>query len=492
MFASPVLRLRSLGKSRTGLRRSRSSSTAIAVTTSFVTIALAATACTGAEDVSVRVSPTVTEEGPSLVASVADIERARADDPFFEVTRDVNPEIPALVGSSEQDRVMGDVMGLGGLATETIDGEPLLPGICAGAAARIVRSGANKELPVSVKWFGCNDDRGSIDGAAELVGELRAEDAFAIVPLASRAFFDEIALNETRVPYVGVGSQYCGVENSFGFSAVGATACPVLDVFGLTVASSGVIRAYLDGTGRSGPIRVAHIVDNSPTGEELARVRLVEIEAAGAERVAVETDLGLFPSEEELVAATDRILADDPTVVLLELENTADLYVALRDAGFDGDLVGTQYGDPALLAADPRLHAAVAGSYQVVQGVAVLGQSGAWPALRADAEANGDDLSDIGLGYVYGYVSMDIFLAALDRVPGTPSAEAFHDVINGGWMYPGLPEVSCRVPWPMAHLVDTPCASVVRVLERESGIVESVLPLTEFDVIARPVDEADE
>lgn len=453
------------------------------------TLSLVAGACSGGDDVSVRVTPTVTEETPSLVASVADVERAREADPYFEVTGAVNPDIPALAGSSGSDRVVEDVLELGGLATETIDGEPFLPGICAGAAARIVRSGRNKELPVSVKWFGCNDDRGSIDGATTLVDELRAEDAFAIVPLASRAFFDELTLNEDRVPYVGVGSQYCGVENSFGFSAVGATACPVLDVFGLTVASSGVIRAYLDATGPTGSVRVAHIVDNSPTGEELARVRLVEIEAAGAERVAIEADLGLFPSDEELAAAASRLLAEDPTVVLLELENSADLYGALRDAGFDGDLVGTQYGDPALLAADPRLHAAVAGSYQVIQGVAVAGDGGAWPVLRADAEANGDDPADIGLGYVYGYVSMDIFLAALDRVSGVPSAEAVHDAINGGWMYPGLPEVSCRVPWPMAHLVDTPCASVVQVLDREAGTVAPMLSLTEFDVIARPVDE---
>lgn len=439
---------------------------------------------------SVRVSPTATTESPSLVASVADVERARAADPFFEVTGSVNPEIPALVGSTEQDRIVDEVMKLGGLATESIDGEPLLPGICDGAAARIVRSGRNGELPVSVKWFGCNDDRGSIDGAAGLVGELRADDTFAIVPLASRAFFDEVALNEARIPYVGVGSQYCGVENSFGFSSVGATACPVLDVFGLTVASSGVIRAYLAATGKTAGVRVAHIVDDSPTGEELARVRLVEIEAAGVERVAIEADLGLFPTDEELAAAADRLLAEDPTVVLLELENSADLYTALRDAGFDGDLVGTQYGDPALLREDPRLHAVVAGSYQIVHGAAVVGSDGAWPKLRADAEANELDPSTIGLGYVYGYTSMDIFLAALDKVDGVPSAEALHDVINGGWMYTGLPEVSCRVPWPMAHLVDTPCSSVVKVLDREIGLVESVLPLTEFDVIARPVDEA--
>jgi len=459
--------------------------------TALLIAALIATACSGDEDLSVRVSPTATPESALLVASAADVERARAADPYFEITGAVNPEVPPLVGSGDQDRLAGEVMKLGGLATETIDGEALLPGICDGAAARIVRAGRNEELPISAKWFGCNDDRGSIDGAAELVGELRADDVFAIVPLASRAFFDEIALNEARIPYIGVGSQYCGVESSFGFSSVGATACPVLDVFGLTVASSGVIRAYLEVNGEGAPVRVAHIVDNSPTGEELARVRLAEIEAVGAERVAIEADLGLFPSDEELAAAAERLIAADPTVVLLELENSEDLYPALRAAGFTGDLVGTQFGDPALLRSDARLHAAVAGSYQIIQGAAVAGDGGAWPALRADAEANGYDPTTIGLGYVYGYASMDIFLAALDVVEGPTSAEAVHDVINSGWTYPGLPAVSCRVLWPMAHLIDTPCSSMVLVLDREVGLVDPVLALTEFDVIARPVDEVD-
>lgn len=451
------------------------------------------TACSdSSEPVALRVNPTPTvfEE---VVSSSGEIAAARARDPFFEISEAVNPDVPLLVGTTDADRTpVGDAMQLGGLATETIAGAAHLPGVCDGATARLVRSARDSDLPVSIKWMGCNDDQGSSDDAAQLLDEMLERDAFAIVPLVSLAFGDQAGLNDARVPYFGSGSQYCGIESGFAFSLSGAQTCPVLDVFGLTVASSGVVRAYARARGANEGLRIAHVVDGSPTGDELARIRLLEMQHVGAERVALDNSLGLFPSDDEFAALADSLTATEPDLILIEADQAEGLYRALRALAFSGDVVGTEYANPSLLQDDPDLHATVAGSFQVVQGIAVSGESGAWSRLREDAVANDVDPSTIGLGYVTGYVAMDMYLLALAEVDAPLSAESLHDLINSGWQYPGLDAVACRASWPIAHLAETPCSSMVQVLHPDDGFVRTALPLTEFDVLVAEVAQAEE
>lgn len=434
--------------------------------------------------------PTPTE-APALPTDSEATELVIGDGMFAEIEARLQPNIPALVGSDQVDVFQPtDMIRLGGVVTETIDGLPIRPGICAGAKARLDGAVQRDESEFTFDWIGCVDDSGFVDRTDSAMDRLRFEDPFAVVPLDSARFTAETALTDAQIPYVGSGGQpvFCGVERGFGFAPGGAAACPVLDVLGITT-SGPVLQAWATATGTDpAGLRVAHIVDGSVSGRERARSRALEVEQLGAEMVLVDSTIAFAASatDEELAATSAALLPLDIDVVIVELAGADAVYPFIAAAGFSGAVVGVDL-DPALLEDDPALAQRLQGTFQVVPSVAVVSDGSAgWAQLESDAQDLLGSAEGIGLGFVQGYVAMDFFLAALATIEGPVDQLRFHDAINRGWTYPGIDGVACASDWPAAHLLAAPCASVVAV--DGSGILTSMLGPTPFPLLLLDTD----
>jgi len=423
------------------------------------------------------------------------VEEVKAPTMFDAVDALVNPDVPARTeGDGTDDGILGpdDPIVIGGLVTETIDGEPVLPGICAGAEARLARAAVNQELTRPVEWLGCTDDAGFPDRFDVGLDRLLFREPMAIVPLISDTFFAAERLNTEAVPYIGLGSQpaYCGIENGFGFGIGGALNCPVLDVVGVTT-SGPVIQAWLAATETSGTgLRIAHVVDGSVSGIERARSRAFEIASVGAELVVVDdTLLGAAHNDADLDRVAAGIAATAIDLVVVEVSQAQGLYQRLRAAGYEGAILSTEF-DPAAFASSPDMRVDLADTWHVINGISVLPQAEAGEQLVTDAFSIGYDPQTIGAGFVVGYASIDVLLAALAEMDATgtpPSSLHLHDTINRGWRYPGIPGLVCEADWPTAHLLSVPCASVVRV--DTSGAATEAAPPTLVELLVKGADD---
>jgi hypothetical protein len=104
--------------------------------------------------------------------------------------------------------------------------------------------------------------------------------------------------------------------------------------------------------------------------------------------------------------------------------------------------------------------------------------SPAWATVLADAARVEVASSDVGLGFVQGYLAADLFVSSLAATPEPLTAEAWFTTVNSGWWYGGLGELACGGWWPAGHIVDHPCVSVARV-DTGTGTLTSLLGLRE-------------
>lgn len=458
-------------------------------------LALVVAACSGSEADAPEAAAEATATPEVTAADSAGQEPEDApeigDGMFAAVDARLLPNVPALAGSVAVPSFgPTDPIRVGGVVTETIDGLPIRAGICDGAEARLAGAMARSETEYVIEWLGCADDAGFADRTQSAMDRLRFQEPFAIVPLDSEPFRDDELLNAENLPHIGSGTQpfFCGIERGFAFAPAGAAECPVLDVLGLT-ASGPVLQAWATATGvDTAGLRVAHIVDGSVSSRELARSRALEVTELGAEMVLVDSTIAFAASADDadLAAVAAALLPLNVDVVVVELEGAEAFYPFLAAAGFDGAVVGVEL-DPNLVTGDPVLATSYVGTFQVVHGLAVVPDASVgWQQLQADAGLVTVDSGPIGRGFVQGYVAMDFFVQALAATAAPVDQLRFHDTINSGWHYPGIEGVACASDWPTAHLVATPCASVVQIDER--GILTSMLPPTQFPLLLVDAD----
>lgn len=416
---------------------------------------------------------------PAVNGQMSVAEAAAAYGP---VASAVRPVVPGFEAEGEAGRTES-IIRIGGVATETRAGKTFRKGRCAGAIARLQQAAADDRLPAAIEWLGCEDDEARSSNSSDAVEDLMAKGAFAVVPLASESFFTPSELNNARIPYVGAGSTaaFCGLDNRFGFGVGGAQDCPVLSVAGRTAVTHGMIRPYVAATGVDPvDLDIAVVVDASERGREALRSHELEAAATGAALVHVDQSLEALgrPSEDAIAAVADGVVTSGADLVIVDTGGTPELYQAISESRFAGDLIGLAYSDSSQLEADPALAAEIDGSFQVLPAFALEPDGGpAW--LRVLGAASFDD-DEATLGFLEGYVSVDLFLAAIEDLDEPLTRERVHDLINSGWVYQGLEGVVCASSWPEAHLVASPCASVLRVT---SGSLEQVLPLTTFEVL---------
>lgn len=357
---------------------------------------------------------------------------------------------------------------IGGLATQTLVGNPHRQDVCLGARARFEQANHHGELRRALDLLRCHDDTGQADISSGLAASLVGEDAFAIVPLASPAFFGADVLHEAPILYVGDDRlpAFCGRANPLGFGIYGAQGCPVLDARGYVALVDPVLTAYRAAFAGENPwSNLTYVVADSPTGEAVAAARQFE---ASLLDVPSPWFVGALPpagdgpnSNWSAIVAT--ILDTTPDTIILDAETATGLPAALRGAGFDGELVWVGAIDPLdVVDLSDRLELAPMTVMTLGLDLASDTSAGA-RALVGAAAAVGVPTNEVGLDFVEGYLAADFLVQALAATPEPLSIEALANTVNAGWWYPGVDGVSCGSWWPASHFVVTPCLSVSRV-----------------------------
>ncbi len=428
---------------------------------------------------------------PTPVPAVAEGDRPDPLDALAgivpEVIRPPDASGPPTVAGVAANRVR-----IAGIVSETIGVAEVFAGACDGAQARIARyerERVNQQITGRfVQMVDCFDDEADPERNEQLVNDLvDGADTFAIVPATSVAFFADETLQQARIPYIGLGSQpgFCGPDRSFGFGQSGAVDCPVVETSGASMAAIRVLELYRLATGIDlAGLRVAVVAEDSLGGGARESAVVLEAELVGAEVVYRSTDVPppSDPPRTDWDEVVGSILDADPQLVFIDGQLTEGLYAALRQAGTGADIVGTLNVDAAELAADPDLVLALSGSYFVSPGVDYTTRDSAeWGRLVIDMAAVGVDSADIDRSVVLGYAAADMFLAALGDTPDPLSTEAFHDLVNGGWEYPGIGRMVCGGWWPASHIVEYPCAALTTVSPIGEPLVTAV-PLTDFNL----------
>lgn len=363
--------------------------------------------------------------------------------------------------------VTADTITVGGVVTRTLVGNPHRDAVCDGAAARFGQANAHGELSRRIDFIDCYDDTGQSEISAGVAQALVRQEAFAIVPLATPAFFDEATLTEQGVVYIGDERLpgFCGRWNPVGFDFGGAEGCPVLDARGYLTLVEPVLSAYGAAVAPVDPdpwVAVTYVVADSPQGEVTLASRLFEAELL---EVPPPTPLAVLPTAGEgpapdWSAVVGEILDTDPQVVILEGPAVGGLPAAIRGAGFDGRVVLVGVVDPVAIA-DTESRLELAPLTVISPGLDLASRSTTgWGSMTGAAAAIGIAEDDVGLDFIEGYLAADFFVRAVAATPEPLSAPALANTVNAGWWYPGIDGVSCGSWWPASHYIAAPCVSV--------------------------------
>lgn len=418
---------------------------------------------------------------------------------------------------------------VGSIVTQTLVGRPHNLGVCEGAQARFAQANARNELSREILFQECWDDAAQGPLSSGLARALVDEGVFAVAPVSSPAFVAQSIFNEAHVPYVGSGDLpgFCGQASSYGFGVLGAAGCPVLPARSHLVVSTPVLTSWLNQFGEQfrsdADAKLVLALEDSVRGIDVRSARVYEAELLG---LPITPALVVPPVSAEQMNARSvalKILAEVPTVVMIDAANGLELVPELRWQGFDGQIVWVGTIDPlGLFTADRR--AELAGTIVITAGLDLAAtESAAWAELEAAAAAIGYegptvpeeeqnlDLAAaeelvaqaeerarqraaeagepfpadgaavdagvvdqgtvgapssegvLGAGFVEGYLAADFLVAALAATPEPLTAEALHNLVNGGWWYPGFGDVACGGWWPASRLVEVPCVSISQV-----------------------------
>lgn len=393
---------------------------------------------------------------------------AAYDDPSPVIVQASGRPFGVLGPATTTRGVTDDTITVGGLASETLVGEPFRDTVCLGARARFEQANHYDEVSRRIEFTGCYDDAAQPEFSDGLTRSLIDDGDFAIVPLASPAFFADAVLNEERMPAIGDERlpAFCGRTNPLGFGVRGAQGCPVLDARGYLTLADPVLSAWDAADLQQRPwVDVTYVVAEGPSGETTAASRRFEADLL---EVPVPTFLGALPApgdaaRSDWTSTVDAILATGPATVFLEHDHIEGLPEALRTRGYDGHLVLVGSVDPLDVADDEwRSVNAPLTVISLGDDLASTGSRG-WRSIVGAAAAVGVDESAVGRDFVDGYLAADFLVQALRATPEPLSVETMADTINGGWWYPGVEGVSCGSWWPASHFIVTPCVSVASI-----------------------------
>ncbi len=214
----------------------------------------------------------------------------------------------------------------------------------------------------------------------------------------------------------------------------------MLDARGYVALVDPVLTAYRAAFAGENPwSNLTYVVADSPTGEAVVAPRQFEaslLDVPSPWFVGALPPAGDGPNSNwsETVAA---ILDTTPDTIILDAETATGLPAALRDAGFDGELVWVGAIDPLdVVDAADRLE--LAPMTVMTVGLDLASDTSADArALVGAAAAVGVSADEVGLDFVEGYLAADVLVQALATTPEPLSIEALANTGQCGLVVPG-------------------------------------------------------
>jgi branched-chain amino acid transport system substrate-binding protein len=381
------------------------------------------------------------------------------------------------------------------------------PGMCEGAQARFERANRDKDVKgYTFNYTECYDDESTpATNKAKLQQAVEQDQAFAIVPLTSQGFLPDSGnyLTQRHVPYMGYAfmPSYCGYENPYGFGTGGTVSCDALQQKGRGAANDILIGSYAQVTGRAPKdIKVAGIAEDTTAGRPGIEIVKVGVESVGAKMVYAEAPLpfdsdppgGYRPFAQQMINSGANLM-----MIVTSVGKVQQMIDALRDAGYNGDIMNFVYSDDRVFLS-PALKEALANVYTVSPIVGASGNGGqAYTKISNDLKASGFDTigkavptpvspTTITSGTAYGYGSADQFIEAVKstlKKKGKLTAENLTNTLNEGWQYKGFGEAIGPANFPSGHIVAAPSGSGIQAdvnANGGKGAWKVVVPLRAF------------
>jgi branched-chain amino acid transport system substrate-binding protein len=390
--------------------------------------------------------------------------------------------LPVLTGDTVRG-IVGKVVTVGSVATDTKAGQHTQPGICDGAKARFAR--ANKEGGVNgytFNYVGCSDDTAAPGPAQQEVQDLvESKKVFAIAIFNSATGNLGSYFLDNKVPYFGyLGVDYCGwADKAYGASITGESAC-ANPLPGKTIVNTAAITAFLKASGKkASDIKFALYANSDPYGKAGLAGMKAAAEAVGIKVVYAVADLpsATEPPLTDFTPVASKLIATGANLVWSGTTAPATLGVtaALKSNGYTGTLFWGQATSSLLN--DPGTAATVDGMWATTTTGSLAFGDAPLSQLAADFKAINSTYPIDGFGAIGAYEAADLMIQAMAKVSGPLTAEKLMNVINqGGFTYTGIPSVTCTQSWPAGRVLAPACAGVV-VYDAAAKKLDSKLPL---------------
>ena len=339
-----------------------------------------------------------------------------------------------------------------------------------------------------IDWLGVKDDGEDGTRNLQLVRQAVLNDkATAVITLgqgllpASSDF-----LNRSKVPYFGWGFMpgFCAQDKPYGFGFNGCIVPPGAKT--VNTSTAGPLMSVLAKQGKTNPTIaiVSDDVGTTATGQKLIHAAFKKL---GANVVYDKSNIPAtgnvnYAPYVQAVLTSNGGKAPDAVVFNGLFATEAGMSGGLISAGYKGALNNYLAYVPGLLAAQPALAQAFAGSYVTTQIPPVESGGPAIEQMKKDFAAIGVDSNKITLGAALTYWESDVYLNMLQKVGSDVSGENFGKVINAGYTYKSQysPAPLGPVTFPDDHDKAAPCAAMVQIT---GTTFKAVSPMTCYENI---------
>jgi branched-chain amino acid transport system substrate-binding protein len=393
--------------------------------------------------------------------------------------------IPAQSGQTTRG-IVGHVIRIGGVGTDTVGGQHVLPGLSDGARARFAR--ANREGGINGYTFdyvGFADDAATPDKTRTAVQDLvEGQKVFAIVPYAPANASNAEYLNSNRVPYFGwLGQDYCGWQNRpYAFSIKGESQCSQI-LPGKVAGSTTDLELYLKASGKKpSDVKLAIFGTTDPYVKPIIASAIAAAKTLGITVVKV---VDTLPSSSEPpltdyspIANTIINSGANATYAVMAEAGSLGVTQALKAAGYTGDRI-YKFSTQSLLD-DPTTASVIDGGYGVTEQSSAAFGVDKYQQVTDDLKAIGSTADPAARGTYTSYWAADLFLQALAKVQGPLTAEKLANMLNvSGLDAAGVPGLTCPQTWPAGKALEVACGAAVQF----DAKTKSLLPKVELGPI---------
>ena len=366
-------------------------------------------------------------------------------------TAPAGPASSATASSAPVGSSAGNAIVVGGLQ----DGN--YPGIDTGFKARIARFNNQGGIDGrKIQFVGVLNDGDSLTADLSNAQTLVLKDhVFAVAPVSDEVLSPGAVqvFSQNTTPYIGWGISPAFCDNNWGFPLAGCEATPQYQ-------SEWALYQAAQAIGKSPKgLKVAVIGTDNSGGKAGTDGIVATNQLVGATVVYGQASVPQDGTT-DYAPYVQAIMAGHPDLVelVVSFQATVGLTAALRQAGYTGAIWNPTAYVPGLLAAQPQVAQAIAGSLVVAEFPPA--EQGSPAALQVES-----DLKAIGaapaysLGEAVGWWSAEELIQELQATAakGSLTQANFEKVINAGWTIKPLAGGISSLTFPLAHSRSTGC-----------------------------------